>query len=505
MSHIRVLICRVDDEERMTEVAAFELANGDEVRREAAHALDDLELRTHRTGNAILRRLLQAQWALIDSALADQYVTQAMPGAVRRDGQAGITVASRFGLVELSRQICTEVDTQRHVMPGNALLPAHQGMLITRGLQEWACLLSQDVSFASAARLLSWQTQEAQILSSTTLRTLVREHGQIIRQAEQAEVALLAQQPDPSGKLQVVPHHAPRQRAGWPAALNEAVDAALAAEQAYPPDGVSWADWTRVLAVRRAEASRTAANLRQLGPTLATHEVQLAIDEVLTRQPAPHQFWELRTARLDTAAGYRYVSGTGLAFLQHVLSMIGLAVGPQHAFLLIADGARWIRTFFTQLLTGIANRAMILDWYHLHQKCRAYCRRICPDPLERATLSRRLARRLWQGNVPSALRLLSRYRPRAHDTHALDSLITYLQARQAWIPNYRQRRLEQCYIGSGRAEKANDLLVAKRQKVGGRQWSLLSSDSLAALRTLQLNDGWDRYWEQGEVLPLVAC
>jgi len=404
MSHIRVLICRVDEEEQMTEVAAYDLASEGEVRLAATQALDDLESSIHRTGNAILRRLLQAQWELMDRERADQYVKQAAPGAVRRDGQATITVASRFGLVELSRQICTEVDRQRHVMPGNALLPDHQGMLITRGLQEWASLLSQEVSFTIAARLLSWQTQEAQLLSSTTLRTLVRRHGQVIRQAEQAEAIRLTQEPTPDGDLHVVPHHAPRRRAGWPAALNAAVDAALAAEQKCPPEGVAWADWTRVLAARRAEASRTATDLRCLGPTLATNEVQLVIDEVLTRQPAPHQFWELRTARLDTAAGYRYVSGTGLAFLQQVLGMVGLAVGAHHALLLIADGARWISTFFSQMLTGIADRHMILDWYHLLKKCRAYCRQICPVALDRATLSRLLVRRLWRGNVPSALR-----------------------------------------------------------------------------------------------------
>ena len=54
-------------------------------------------------------------------------------------------------------------------------------MIITRGLQEWACLLSQDLSFASAAWLLGWQTQDAAIMGSTTLRHLVRRHGQIIR------------------------------------------------------------------------------------------------------------------------------------------------------------------------------------------------------------------------------------------------------------------------------------------------------------------------------------
>ncbi len=33
------------------------------------------------------------------------------------------------------------------------------------------------------------------------------------------------------------------------------------------------------------------------------------------------------------------------------------------------------------------------------------------------------------------------------------------------------------------------------------QWSLETSDGLAALRTLVLNGGWERYWVEGEVLP----
>jgi hypothetical protein len=78
-------------------------------------------------------------------------------------------------------------------------------MLITRGLQEWACLLSQDLSFASAARLLGWQTQDAAILGSTTLRHLVRQHGQIIRQAEHAEATSLAQARPGQATVQVVP------------------------------------------------------------------------------------------------------------------------------------------------------------------------------------------------------------------------------------------------------------------------------------------------------------
>ena len=53
-------------------------------------------------------------------------------------------------------------------------------------------------------------------------------------------------------------------------------------------------------------------------------------------------------------------------------------------------------------------------------------------------------------------------------------------------------------------EKANDLIVARRQKGHGMHWSQETSDALGALRTLMLNGGWDRYWQQREVLPLLA-
>jgi hypothetical protein len=86
----------------------------------------------------------------------------------------------------------------------------------------------------------------------------------------------------------------------------------------------------------------------------------------------------------------------------------------------------------------------------------------------------------------------------------LDTLIAYLQARQPWIPNYRQRRTDQQYIGSGHVEKANDLIVARRQKGRGMQWSQETSLALAALRTLMLNGGWEHYWQQRQILPLVA-
>jgi hypothetical protein len=414
-------------------------------------------------------------------------------------------VASRFGTFDLNRQVCFHPDTQTHLMPGNAVLPAHNGIIITRSLHEWACLLPQELPFAAVARLLGWQTQEPDILGETTLRSLVRTHGHVIRQAEQAESErLLAHDDLTSLQLDLVPHDQPRRRSGWPAELNGAVDAALAVEQRRPPDGVSWADWERVLAARRAEATRPVEELRQLGPEVAADQVLVTVDEVLTRKPEAGCFLELRTARVVTTAGSRYLSGVGASFLQQLLVAVQLALGPLGSLLLIADGARWIRSFFTDMLHQIPRKTMLLDWHHLRQRCLELSSRICRSKAAKAQLLRRLYRRLWHGDVPGAIAVLEAQRAETKNEAKLDELIGYLRAREPWIPNYRQRRIEQRYIGSGHVEKANDLIVARRQKNRGMQWSESTSDALAALRTLMLNGGWERYWQQREVLPFVA-
>ena len=136
---------------------------------------------------------------------------------------------------------------------------------------------------------------------------------------------------------------------------------------------------------------------------------------------------------------------------------------------------------------------MLLDWHHHSQKCMALSSRICRRKLTKAHLLRRLYRRLWSGDVAGAITLLETQRAEAKNEGKLDELIGYLRARAPWIPNYRQRRIERKYISSAHVEKANDLIVARRQKNRGMQWSEATSDALAALRTLMLNGGWERY------------
>jgi hypothetical protein len=75
MSHLRVLICRVDDNDsdRMMELASFDMPEVDVTTLDGETALDDLEATTNEVGHEILRRLLQAQWEAVDEELAGQY------------------------------------------------------------------------------------------------------------------------------------------------------------------------------------------------------------------------------------------------------------------------------------------------------------------------------------------------------------------------------------------------------------------------------------------------
>ena len=427
------------------------------------------------------------------------------PLRLQADGVAAVKVVSRFGTLYLERQVFAPVADLPHTMPGNALLPAHHGEIITRGLQEWACLLPQDLSFAAVERLLGWQTQQEQVLSETTLRNLVRTHGQIIRQAEQAEVtSLLSREDLASLTPQLLRAEAPRRRAGWPPSLSTAVERALGAESPKPPDGVSFADWERVLAVRHSEVDCPLEELRKLGPEVREDQVVVTTDEVLTRKMARRHFNELHTARVLTTQGSRYLSGTGDTFARMVLVLVLLCAGQRRLVLLLADAARWIRSLFATLASLHAHSILILDWFHLRKRVGELASMICAGRKAKAALLRPLLRHLWQGQVEEAIGLLEAYRSQARNCERLDELLVYLRERQPIIPNYRARRASREYIGSGHVEKANDLIVAKRQKGAGMHWSIETSDALAALRTLMLNGGWERYWQHREVLPLVA-
>jgi hypothetical protein len=73
MSQIRILICRVDENnpDNMTEIASYDLPEMDTLNPEIA--LDEAEAMLHKQGQTILQRALQAQFEEVDRDLVEAY------------------------------------------------------------------------------------------------------------------------------------------------------------------------------------------------------------------------------------------------------------------------------------------------------------------------------------------------------------------------------------------------------------------------------------------------
>lgn len=75
MSQIRILICRVDENnpEQMTELASYDLPRIDTGTLDREITLDETEATLHKQGQALLKRALQAQFEEMDRELVEAY------------------------------------------------------------------------------------------------------------------------------------------------------------------------------------------------------------------------------------------------------------------------------------------------------------------------------------------------------------------------------------------------------------------------------------------------
>jgi hypothetical protein len=86
MSHLRVLLCQVEDEQpdKMAELASFDVPNTPVDSLCPQTAVDTLEQQTFEVGNSLLRKLMQAQWEQIDTQLT-QKARHDFPPSMRQE------------------------------------------------------------------------------------------------------------------------------------------------------------------------------------------------------------------------------------------------------------------------------------------------------------------------------------------------------------------------------------------------------------------------------------
>jgi hypothetical protein len=179
------------------------------------------------------------------------------------------------------------------------------------------------------------------------------------------------------------------------------------------------------------------------------------------------------------------------------LLLSGEMLGKQLVF--FSDGARDIHSWINKLF-AFAEFKIILDWYHLCKKCREQMSMIMYGSKARNTFLDKLLPCLWLGNVDGAIKLINELElKQVRNQDLLMKLIEYLNRVREYIPNYGLRKEIGLRNSSNLGEKANDLLVANRQKHNGMSWSNSGSLAFASVTASIYNGELPQFVHNGSV------
>ncbi len=464
--------------------------------------LNLIEVDAFEIGKQVQQLIFTHQVQALDEELSQKRIHEETGGCeVVFDGKDPLTFITRFGLIRIPIQQAHCKSHGVDFIPLNRILPEHGGCITLPSVQELSCLFSaMSPSFELGTRLLRIILQEPTLLSTSKSERIVESHGMAIRAQEEQDaqrvLSAMREEDVPPLPLQNSP---PARRSGLATELIEQVRQKLSdADMDQPPAGLSKANWKRIVMQSQQMGTQVDSDwFTTLGPTLRPGEVALMLDGVVVKGRPQGSRIEEYTARIATVDGFWYISGQGKSFRCKVLATLRQLKIKIERLIVVADGASWIRDFYSTELAIVAVSELILDWYHLQKKCHELLSMICQGRKIREEVEGQLLPLLWQGDVEAACQLLEGLRPQSRNEKKLNELIGYLTKHRAEIPSYDQRRTNCQFNGAGMVEKENDFLVARRQKHRGMQWVPDGADVICALRTLWFNGQWDAYWKTG--------
>ncbi len=170
------------------------------------------------------------------------------------------------------------------------------------------------------------------------------------------------------------------------------------------------------------------------------------------------------------------------------------------------DGQRTLQAAILKVFSWFGNIGIILDWYHLEDKCKKQLSSAMKGRQIRNDVLNVLMRILWYGMVDKAIKYLSDLdESLIKNRDALVTLIDYIERNRPYIPCYGVRKELGLRNSSNIGEKMNDLLVSDRQKHNGMSWSKDGSVALASLTALKRNKEYKKWFEKGDLeFKLVA-
>ena len=138
-----------------------------------------------------------------------------------------------------------------------------------------------------------------------------------------------------------------------------------------------------------------------------------------------------------------------------------------------SDGATNIRTTIASYFGEQAT--LHLDWYHLELHVYQYLSMAIKGKKDqRDKIRNDINCRLWAGNIDEAIDYIKELDSSLKkNTYRHQELIDYLNRKKPYVTCNALRKLAGIRNSSSLAEKANDIVVAQREKHQGMSWSYL--------------------------------
>jgi len=456
------------------------------------HLPDQLEAIVHRVGIQLQRQLFQILIEKADQELVLQQRHGKGGEGIQRRGTRPYTFKTLFGEVTVRRtRISHKRDASMETPSARAWKTPHQ-LAITQNLRDAVCDRMGDQSVRQSRTDLGQAAGDEELLGLSTLVKIVHQEGERLVAAQRQRARSIL---DDGTEAQ-------RALLGPPAA--ESVTDEL--HDVPPCDEVE---------SEEEQAECVATGLPGSEPPFPTpiprdqpREVDPGFvivepDEVKTKaQPSTgrKEVWTYTAVVL--VAGLRHVFAEATAeglWTQVGALLLELGVlGGERRLLVLGDGASWIRNWFEGL--GIASKGMILCWWHLRKRCYELLSSAGGPKERRRAFEKELLGLLWEGKVDAAVERLRDAMEWVRSPAKVEELISYLEKRRAFLPDYEERQRAGLWIASTRVEKFNDWAVSERCKHRGMSWSPAGVLALASLEAARRNGELDD-WRESHELP----
>ena len=166
-----------------------------------------------------------------------------------------------------------------------------------------------------------------------------------------------------------------------------------------------------------------------------------------------------------------------------------------------SDGARNIKAIVEKYF-AFYPCILFLDWYHVQKKISEFISSAFKGKkAEKGQIYDAITSKLWIGDVDGAYTYIESIVEQVRNDKAYKELKKYLERKKPYLYCYALRKQLHYTNSSSRVEKANDQIVARRQKHKGMSWSVPGSGALAVITATRLNDGLDA-WIEDRQIPL---